>query len=80
MFIAGPRTAVSYTHLLSNTHALNLASADGNPIEIMDLGLALQAGCAERIVKAPETLVNGLQNVPDDISLEVCKMSLEAQK
>ena len=67
-------------YVLAGTHALNLASADGNPIEIMDLGLALQAGCAERIIKAPHTLVNGLQNVPDDISLEVCKMSLEAQK
>lgn len=67
-------------YVLAGTHALNLASADGNPIEIMDLGLALQAGCAERIIKAPHTLVNGLQNVPDDISLEVCKMSLKAQK
>ena len=66
--------------VLGNTHALNLSAADGNPIEIMDLGLALQAGCAERIVKAPQTLVNGLQNVPDDISLEVCRMALEAQK
>lgn len=66
-------------YVLANTHALNLAAADGNPIEIMDLGLALQAGCAERIIKAPETLVNGLQNVPEDISLEVCRLSLEAQ-
>lgn len=66
-------------YVLANTHALNLAAADGNPIEIMDLGLALQAGCAERIIKAPETLVNSLQNVPEDISLEVCRLSLEAQ-
>ena len=35
----------------------------GNPIEVMDLGLALQALSLERVVKGTDSLPNGPQTV-----------------
>lgn len=62
--------------LLENAAPLNLSAGDGNPISIMDLGLGLQALCAERIATGARGMHEGPQNVPDDISAEVSRALL----
>lgn len=63
--------------LLSGANPLNLASGDGNPIEIIDLGLSQQAASAARLATDRRGLVNGVQPVPKEIdelvSLELLK-------
>jgi adenosylhomocysteinase len=62
-------------NLISNAAPINLSAADGNPIEIMDIGLALQTLSAIRLVN-DNSLENKMIKVPDDISREVSKLSL----
>ena len=62
-------------YLLQNANPLNLASGAGNPIEIMELGYALQLLSLERIVKAPG-LPAGAQPLPDDINTAACELAL----
>lgn len=63
--------------LLHQAAPLNLAGADGNPIEIMDLGLGLQAYSARRIVRDAQSLPLGTSPVPEDISLQLCNELLQ---
>ncbi len=63
-------------YLLHNASPLNLAGADGNPIEIMDLGLGLQSYSAYRIVTGAETLQPGMQPVPQDIDSRISGLFL----
>ena len=62
--------------LLARGNLINLAGGDGNPIEIMDLGLALQTLSLERIVKGADSLPNGPQTVPWDIEQAALKAAL----
>ena len=66
--------------LLEQASPLNLSAGDGNPIEIMDLGLGLQACCARRIVEGAQGLVDGLQTVPQDIDELISRMFLQVQR
>ena len=68
--------ADKYIFLLENASPLNLSAGDGNPIPIMDLGLALQACCAARHATDQTGLVNGVQPVPKDINDEVSNRML----
>ena len=63
--------------LLENASPLNLSAGDGNPIEIMDLGLGLQAACAYRLATSPVGLENGMQTVPEDINERISRLSLK---
>lgn len=55
-------------YLVANASPINLASGDGNPIEIMDLGLGLQSASAIRYFEEKSNdLIKGLQPVPKDI-------------
>lgn len=65
-------------YLLSNGNLVNLAAGDGNPIEIMDLGLALQSLSLERLAKQGRSAEPGPHPVPFDIEREVARLSLEA--
>ncbi len=65
--------------LLQNASPLNLSAADGNPIEIMDLGLGLQASCARHLANGAGDLVHGLQTVPDYINDAISRTSLRVQ-
>ena len=58
----------------------NLAvdGARGNPIEIMDLGFALQALSLDRLARAPGDLAAGPQPVPDDINRTVATAMIDA--
>lgn len=63
-------------NLLANAAPLNLGAADGNPIEIMDLGLGLQTMSALRHLEETK-LDNTMMNVPDDISEFTSILSLD---
>lgn len=67
-----------HVFLLENASPLNLSAGDGNPISIMDLGLALQACCAERIATDRSELKNGVQPVPRDIDNFVSRSMLNS--
>lgn len=63
--------------LLAKGNLINLAGGDGNPIEVMDLGLALQSLSLERLACRDRSLVNGPQTVPADIEQAVVKAALK---
>lgn len=62
--------------LLARGNLINLAGGDGNPIEVMDLGLALQTLSLERIVKDVGSLPHGPQTVPWDIEQATLRAAL----
>ncbi|MEM7610712.1 MAG: adenosylhomocysteinase [Pseudomonadota bacterium] len=62
--------------LLARGNLINLAGGDGNPIEVMDLGLALQALSLERIALDVDALADGPQTVPYEIEQATLKAAL----
>lgn len=64
--------------LLSKGNPVNLAGGDGNPIEVMDLGLALQTLSLMHLVENADSMKNEPQNVPFEVEREVSKMALKA--
>lgn len=62
--------------LLARGNLINLAGGDGNPIEVMDLGLALQTLSLERIVRQSSSMANGPQTVPWDIEQATVQAAL----
>ncbi|GAS81784.1 adenosylhomocysteinase [Paenibacillus amylolyticus] len=65
-------------YLLHSANPVNLAGADGNPIEIMDMGFALISYSAYRIMTNVESLQHGLQPVPKDIDSQVSKLFMNS--
>lgn len=63
--------------LLSDGNLVNLAAGDGNPIEVMDLGLALQTLSLAKLAAGDHGLQNGPQTVPADIENFVAEKALE---
>ena len=63
--------------LLARGNPINLAGGDGNPIEIMDLGLALQTLSLEFITTRSDALAQGLQTVPWEIEQATIKAALQ---
>jgi adenosylhomocysteinase len=63
-------------HLLAEGRVVNLASAEGHPPAVMDVGFATQALAVERIVAGG--LEPGVHGVPDEIDREVARLELEA--
>jgi adenosylhomocysteinase len=63
-------------HLLAEGRVVNLASAEGHPPAVMDVGFATQALAVERIVRGG--LEPGVHRVPDEIDREVARLELEA--
>lgn len=61
--------------VLSDANLVNLAAGDGNPIEIMDLGLALQSLSLERIALNGNSLTKTPQPVPYDIEQDVAALA-----
>lgn len=53
--------------LMADGNLINLAAGDGNPIEVMDLGLALQTLSLEKVATGNHGLACGPQTVPADI-------------
>ena len=65
-------------YLLARGEMLNLAAAGGNPVEVMDLGLSLQAASLARIATDPSTLASGPQPVPAEINQTIARRMLSA--
>ena len=65
-------------YLFSDANSVNLSAGDGNPIEIMDLGLALQSLSLARRARNDGSLPTGPQDVPEDIQNEVAVRTLRA--
>jgi adenosylhomocysteinase len=65
-------------YLLARGEMLNLAAGGGNPVEVMDLGLSLQAASLARIARAPATLAKGPQPVPAEINEAIARRMLAA--
>jgi adenosylhomocysteinase len=65
-------------YLLAQGRLVNLAAADGHPVEIMDLSFALQALTAEYLSQHHEGLAPRLYPVPEEVDRLVAEMALEA--
>ncbi|MFC6235329.1 adenosylhomocysteinase, partial [Leucobacter soli] len=65
-------------HVLSDGDCVNCADAEGNPIEVMDLSLSLQALAVERLAAEGEDWAPGVYELPADIDREVARIRLEA--
>jgi adenosylhomocysteinase len=63
-------------HLLAEGRVVNLASAEGHPPAVMDVGFATQALAVERIVAGG--LEPGVHGVPEEIDREVARLELAA--
>ena len=62
-------------NILQKGNPLNLSSGAGNPIEIMELGYALQLLSLEAIVK-DKSLKSGIQGLPDYVEQFAAKAAL----
>jgi adenosylhomocysteinase len=63
--------------LLAEGRLVNIAAGDGHPAEIMDMSFAIQALCAEYLVKNRGRLAPGVVPVPREIDLTVAAKKLE---
>ncbi|MDP8950177.1 MAG: adenosylhomocysteinase, partial [Actinomycetota bacterium] len=51
-------------HVLARGRLVNIAAADGHPVEIMDLTFAVQALAAHHLARNAESMPAGLQTIP----------------
>jgi len=65
-------------YVLGEGRLVNLACADGHPIEIMDLSFALQALSVEYILKNKRKLENKVYEVPEEVDLQVAETMLDS--
>jgi adenosylhomocysteinase len=63
--------------LLAHGRPVNLAAADGNPIEVMDLGLALQTLSLEHLLQHAGTMPSEPAGVPADVERAVSAIALK---
>ena len=65
-------------YVLGEGRLVNLACADGHPIEIMDLSFALQALSAEYLMKNRKKLEKKVYDVPKEIDIKSAKTMLQS--
>ena len=65
-------------YVLGEGRLVNLACADGHPIEIMDLSFALQALSAEYLMENRDKMDKKVYNVPEAIDIKVAESMLKA--
>ncbi len=70
-------TGGNTVHLIAKGALVNIAAADGHPIEIMDMSFALQALSAEYLVLNRDLSADVYQ-VPESIDNEVARLKLDA--
>ncbi len=63
-------------YLLAEGRLVNLAAAQGHPVEIMDLSFALQALSAEHLVRHGASLAPKLYAVPEELDRAVARAAL----
>ncbi len=63
-------------YLLAEGRLVNLAAGDGHPVEIMDTSFALQALCAEHMLRYGKNLKPDAYAVPREVDMEVARLKL----
>lgn len=63
--------------LIAQGNLVNLAAGDGNPIEIMDLGLALQSLSLRCLAGKEQPLEQGVQPVPRSVERYVAQLAVD---
>lgn len=66
----------NWIYILAEGRLVNLASGDGHPAEIMDMSFAIQALCAEHLVKNKGTFSENIITVPETIDRQVADLKL----
>ena len=64
--------------LLARGNLVNLGAGDGNPIEVMDLGMALQTLSLAHLVEHADSMDHVPHNVPPSVERQVAEMALAA--
>src|SRR5918996_6320085 len=65
-------------HVLARGRLVNIAAADGHPVEIMDLTFAVQALAAHHLASHAADMVPGIQPIPEAIDDLVARAKLAA--
>ena len=65
-------------YVIGEGRLVNLAAADGHPVEIMDLSFALQALSVLYLVENHKNLENKVYPVPRDIDERVARLKLQS--
>jgi adenosylhomocysteinase len=65
-------------HVLARGRLVNIAAADGHPVEIMDLTFAVQALAAHHLATHAGDIPPGIQPIPDEIDNLVARAKLAA--
>jgi adenosylhomocysteinase len=63
-------------NLVAEGRVVNLAAGEGHPAAVMDISFAIQALCAEHLLKAAGELAPGVLEVPEAIDSEVARLKL----
>ena len=63
-------------HVLARGRLVNIAAADGHPVEIMDLTFAVQALAAHHLANHASEMTPGLHAIPDEIDEYVARTKL----
>jgi adenosylhomocysteinase len=63
-------------HVLARGRLVNIAAADGHPVEIMDLTFAVQALAAHHLANHAADMAPGIQPIPDEIDDLVARAKL----
>jgi adenosylhomocysteinase len=63
-------------HVLARGRLVNIAAADGHPVEIMDLTFAVQALAAHYLANNAAQMTPGLHTIPDEIDEYVARTKL----
>ena len=63
-------------HVLARGRLVNIAAADGHPVEIMDLTFAVQALAAHLLANHASDMTPGLHTIPDEIDEYVARTKL----
>jgi len=63
-------------HVLARGRLVNIAAADGHPVEIMDLTFAVQALAAHHLAHNAAQMAPGLHTIPDEIDEYIARIKL----
>src|ERR671911_707655 len=63
-------------HVLARGRLVNIAAADGHPVEIMDLTFAVQALAAHHLANHANEMAPGIQPIPDEVDDLVARTKL----
>ncbi|MEV4181526.1 adenosylhomocysteinase [Streptosporangium canum] len=64
--------------VLAEGECVNCAAAEGNPIEIMDLSLAVQALAVDHLVRRGSTMAPAVHLLPEELDERVARLKLRA--